>query len=276
MRRPRWLGLGYAVGGADPGSRRGPGRSLAPQAIHRHLSWSTQEQTVPACFATLRADFWQIRRQLALWRAGHALPVVIGGDHSVAIATWQGVANRGPIGLLWIDAHLDAHTPASSHSKRLHGMPLAALLGLSRQGFGGLVSRRAVDPKYCTVIGVRSFEPEERRHLESLGVTVIDDATWRRDRRGILRRAWQRVARCPNGVGISLDLDVLDPRYSRGTAVPVPGGPNPRDLAEALARLPGRHRLLAIEITEYTPGRDRRHRTKAALAMLIKGLLSAR
>ena len=96
------------------------------------------------------------------------LPCVIGGDHSCAGGTWTGVARtlQGELGLIWIDAHMDSHTPGTSHTGRLHGMPLAWLLGQDDDALYGL-SSGLLEPQHVCLIGVRSYEPEEKERLRA-------------------------------------------------------------------------------------------------------------
>ena len=105
-----------------------------------------------------------------------ALPLVLGGDHIVGAGTWRGVARalapRGKLGLIWIDAHLDAHTPQTTHTGNIHGMPLAALLGIGDETLTGLPGPH-LDPAHVTIIGARSWEPEELKLLQKLGVKIF-------------------------------------------------------------------------------------------------------
>src|SRR5262245_4516747 len=190
-------------------------------------------------------------------RAG-SLPLVLGGDHSCAMGTWRGVAEAaaGSIGLLWIDAHLDAHTPHTSHSGRLHGMPLAALLG---QGGDALCARgAAVAPEHVCVIGVRSYEPEEAALLAALGVRVypmheVED----RGLPEVLAEALARVSNGTVGYGITLDLDVLDPADAPAVTTPAPDGFRAGALVSALTQVTRSATPLAVEIVEYEPHLDR-------------------
>jgi ornithine--oxo-acid transaminase len=189
-------------------------------------------------------------------RAG-ATPLVLGGDHSSAMGTWRGIAEaaRGPIGLLWIDAHLDAHTPETSHTGRLHGMPLAALLG---QGGDALcVERAAIAPEHVCVIGVRSFEPEEAALLTALGVRVyLMHEIAQRGLETVLDEALARVRRGTVGYGVTLDLDAIDPADAPGVTTPVPRGLRAAALLPALDALVRAAPPLAVEIAEYDPQRD--------------------
>jgi ornithine--oxo-acid transaminase len=212
-----------------------------------------EEQTVDA---VARVCARLARAVAAAVRAG-ATPLVLGGDHSCAMGTWRGVAKaaRGPVGLLWIDAHLDAHTPATSHTGRLHGMPLAALLG---QGGDALcVEAAALAPEHVCVVGVRSFEPEEAALLAALGVRVHPmREIVARGLETVLEEALARVRRGTAGYGITLDLDAIDPADAPGVTTPVPQGLRAAELIPALEAIARAAPPLAVEIAEYDPLAD--------------------
>jgi ornithine--oxo-acid transaminase len=216
----------------------------------------------------------------ATMREGHR-PLVLGGDHSCAMGTWRGVAAaaEGPIGLLWIDAHLDAHTPQTSYTGRLHGMPLAALLGQAADDL--CVTEAVLAPEHVCVIGVRSFEPEEAALLAALGVRVYPMPEI--ESRGldtVLAEAHARVCNGTVGYGITLDLDAIDPADAPGVTTPVARGLRGGLLAAALAALGEHAAPLAVEIVEYEPNLDRGGATarlieELAAAMLCGGTMHA-
>jgi ornithine--oxo-acid transaminase len=204
------------------------------------------------------------------------IPIVVGGDHSSAIGTWTGVGRalreRGALGLIWIDAHLDAHTPETSRSGALHGMPLACLLGHGEPDLIELVGDRRLAPEHLCVIGVRSFEAEEARLLQSLGVRIFFmDEVLRRGLPAVMRDASAIVAKGTAGFGVSLDLDAIDPADAPGVGTPVQGGLAGYEVVNALAALYDRPGLCAVEIAEYNPARDHDRTT----AQLIEGLMEA-
>ena len=189
--------------------------------------------------------------------------VVIGGDHSCAIGTWSGVASairdQGPLGMVWIDAHMDSHTPSTSPSGALHGMPLACLLGYGDPALTGLIyPGPKLLPEHVCLIGVRSFEEEELRLLERLGVRVIHMQEVQHS--GLAAAIGQalRIARHHTaGFGISLDLDAIDPSDAPGVGTPEPGGLCGRELVDCLASVADATDLLGIEMAEYNPRQDR-------------------
>jgi len=211
-----------------------------------------------------------------------ALPVVLGGDHSCAVGTWGGVAAAlgGPLGLVWIDAHMDAHTPASSHSGMLHGMPLARLLGHgarrgARPGAGHERARRrgTIAPRHVCLVGVRSYEPEEAALLAELGVRVIFMREV--EEQGLDRALDEALAiACAGtaGYGITLDLDAIDPDDAPGVSVAVGDGLPAAALRRVLAARALDPRLAALELVEYNPYRDADGRTGRLAESLVADL----
>lgn len=291
MRKPVLLGAAFSAGGAHPGSRHGAAslhQYLKRQrhALARQLRWAgvIQERTAyaslwPHGVRALTERSKRLRNKVNFLRKSSHLPIVIGGDHSCAIGTWAGIANATakPIGLLWIDAHFDAHTPDTSVTKRLHGMPLAVLLGEGDTSLLALTKPPAISPLYCAVIGVHSFEPGEPERLQRLGVFVRTRQDIRRQGLAtVLNEAWRHVAQAPGGFGVSLDLDVLEPVLAPGVSVPERGGLSPTSLIRLLYRQPYKHRLRGIEIAELNPQHDPAQRTRRLAAQLITAIFNKR
>lgn len=211
-------------------------------------------------------------------RAGE-MPLVIGGDHSVAIGTWSGVArvlNATP-GLLWIDAHLDSHTPASSYSGAIHGMPLACLLGQGDRRLLGIgLPGAQVAAAHTAVLGSRSYEAEEKAFLMRQGVRIFDSGEIAaRGFRPCLDDALAIVAAAPAGFGVTLDLDAIDPVWAPGVGSPEPEGLSATEAVAAMVRLAGHAGLRALEIVEYNPDRDEHGRTARIIAALIDAYVEA-
>jgi ornithine--oxo-acid transaminase len=206
------------------------------------------------------------------------LPLVLGGDHTCAVGTWTGLRHTlsGPLGLIWIDAHMDSHTPRTTPSGALHGMPLAHLLGQGDfDGVRAFETRAVVLPQHVCVIGVRSFEAEEAALLSRLGVRVYHmDEIRSRGLDAVFHEALEHVQRGTTGFGISIDVDALDPAEAPGTTTPVGGGLTTVELAHALAGIKGNPRLLAVEVAEYNPHRDRNWATAQAVGELLSALLT--
>lgn len=187
---------------------------------------------------------------------------VYGGDHSCAIATWSGVwkarHHEGDIGLIWIDAHMDSHTPESSHSGAIHGMPLATLLGYGDKRLcqvGGASTK--LKPENVCLIGVRSFENEEAALLKKLGVRIYHiDECKEKGLHQVIPEAVKLVSANTVGYGISIDLDAVDPNDAPGVGSPEKGGLDAQELKAVLKNLPREKPLLGLEIAELNPSRD--------------------
>jgi len=202
---------------------------------------------------------------------------VFGGDHSCAMGTWSAVAHanrhRGDIGLLWIDAHMDCHTPNTSKTQNIHGMPLAHLLGEGNPELVNLFDNKpAVRPENVCLIGIRSYQPEEKAVLERLGVTVFYmDDIHQYGIKNILEKAYAIVNQSTCGVGISIDLDAIDPSDAPGVSCPAVRGISGSDLVSGLENLVLNQNFLGLEIAEYNPIRDIDNKT----TQLIMDLFSA-
>ena len=212
--------------------------------------------------------------------ARDAFPLVLGGDHSCAIGTWSGVASairpRGRLGLIWVDAHMDAHTPATSPSAALHGMPLACLLGHGEPSLVALMEGSPLAANDVCLVGVRSFEPDEAELLSRLGVRVFSgDEVDRRGLAEVMAEAREIVTRNTTAFGITIDLDVIDPAEAPGVGTPVPWGIECAALAHALAAVSSDPRLAAAEIAEYNPHADKDGHTAHVAVELAAALLGA-
>jgi ornithine--oxo-acid transaminase len=282
----RIVGVASGLGAESPGCGDGPAR-LRLAGVDAHLAargltinWGEILFPDAAPDEATTAAVCRLCSRLARTVSGTlrtgALPLVLGGDHSCAMGTWRGVAEaaEGPVGLLWIDAHLDAHTPDSSHTGRLHGMPLAALLG---QGGDQLCVERAVlAPEHVCVIGVRSFEPEEAALLAALGVRVYPmREIARRGLPAVLDEALARVRRGTVGYGVTLDLDAIDPADAPGVTTPIARGLRAAALLPALEALVRDAPPLAVEIVEFDPHRDAGGATAELVERTAAALLGA-
>jgi arginase len=205
-------------------------------------------------------------------------PLVLGGDHACAAGTWRGVSRaaeaNGRIGLLWIDAHMDSHTPATSETGNLHGMPLAALLGHGDPRLAG--ERPALSPRHVCLIGVRSFEAGEAALLDRLGVRVFGmREIERRGFAAVLADGLEIVREAEGGFGLSLDVDALDPRDAPGVTVPEAQGIRAADLLAACVRIGEEPGLLGAEFVEYNPLADHAGQTARLVVELVVTLLDA-
>lgn len=200
------------------------------------------------------------------------LPIVLSGDHAVAEGAWRGMAavcNCQP-GLLWIDAHLDAHTLLTTPSGNPHGMPLAALLGCLPNPWNQATAVIAAD-RSC-VFGARSHETGELDLLQGQGVRIYTMAEIRQ--RGFVTcfaEALARVRSPAHPWGISLDLDAIDPSQAHGVNTPVAGGLDGLELKRALQGLAHDEQFIGFEVSEYNPVRD----ADGLSALWVQDLLAA-
>jgi arginase len=194
---------------------------------------------------------------------GH-FPVIIGGDHSIAVGTWNGVGcflsyqSPKPLGLIWIDAHMDAHTPQTTPSGAWHGMPLAALLGYGIKELTELKrSMPILSPQHLCLIGIRSFEEGEAKLLDSLNVRIFFmEEVKKRGFETVLREAVDYVSKETVGYGVSLDIDVIDASEVPGTGTPVPGGISAQELLQGIRLFANDPQLKALELVEFNPYLD--------------------
>lgn len=202
-------------------------------------------------------------------------PVVIGGDHTVAIGTWSGMIRalnaHKKFGLIWIDAHMDSHTPQTTPSQAIHGMPLAALMGYGELELTQIDKDGPfLDPQHVVLIGVRSFEEGEAALLKKLKVKIyfIEEV---RDRglACILQEAIDKVSEHTQGFGISIDLDALDPSVVPGVGSPEPDGILPQNVYQALSTINTYNKLKGLEIAEYNPTRDINHATAHVIQEIL-------
>ena len=202
--------------------------------------------------------------------------VVLGGDHSSAIGTWSGVYDAihpsEELGLIWLDAHMDSHTPETTLSGRIHGMPLAALLGY---GYPALTSilhdAPKIKPENLCLIGVRSFEQGEEALLKRLNVRIyFIEEVKQRGFKNVLQEALSIVSQNTSRYGLSLDLDVLDPQDVPGVDVKEPDGIAASDLLATIPTLFSDPRLIGLEIAEFNPSQDRKQCTEKLIVDLLK------
>jgi arginase len=205
---------------------------------------------------------------------------VVGGDHSCAIGTWSGVyaALRKPIGLIWIDAHMDSHIPATTPSGNIHGMPLAALLGHGNPLLANvLVNAPKLQPEHICLIGVRSFEKGEEELLKELKVRIFFmDEIEKRGLDDVMQEAMQIVTQGTAGYGISIDIDAIDPQDAPGTGVAEENGIRASDLCQALQIVGQQANFLGAEIAEFDPHRDKDQITEKLIPKLVGAIMSGK
>ncbi|MBC7917054.1 MAG: arginase [Rhodoferax sp.] len=280
------VGEGASDGGCKWGATalREHGVQQALAATGRIVTWGENVTAMPTA-ASSRLDAIENFSARLATSVEHALrqkhqPLVIGGDHSCAVGTWSAVANNlrplGRLGLIWIDAHLDAHTPDTSDSQAPHGMPLAALLGHGSDGMTSLYGWKGkLQPSDVVVIGARSYEPAEVDLLAKLNVRVMFmEEVLERGFAACFAEARELVQRNTMGWGISFDLDGLDPQDAPGTGTPVETGIRLADALQVLEGVSQDPRFVAMELTEYNPLKDFGGRTAQAATQLVCATLA--
>jgi arginase len=206
-----------------------------------------------------------------------AFPLVLGGDHSVALGTLGGMASvHGIGGVLWIDAHSDINTPETSPSGNVHGMALAAALGLAGHGFeSDIWPLPSVDPKRVALVGTRLLDDGERRLLREAGVRVFTMSEV--DRIGIERAVRESLDRISGAgfVHVSLDMDALDPEVAPGVGTPVLGGLTYREAHLAMELVAESGVAHSLEVVEVNPILDRENTTATTAVELVASALGA-
>ena len=205
-----------------------------------------------------------------------AIPLVLGGDHSIAIGSIaaQSIHHRAknlPVGVVWIDAHADMNTPESSPSGNIHGMPLGVCLGRGAKELTAIAGGpAALDPRHVALVGVRDLDAEERRIVKASGVRCYTMSEI--DERGIavcLDEAFARATEGTAGVHLSFDLDGVDPEYAPGVGTPVPGGLTYREAHLACEKAAHTGKLLGMDLVELNPVLDEGNRTAKLAVELI-------
>jgi arginase len=209
-----------------------------------------------------------------------ALPVVLGGDHSIAVGSAAGVASfyrkrREKIGIIWLDAHADSNTPETSPSGNIHGMPLAALLGHGARELTHIAGfAPKVLPEHTVIIGARSVDPGEREFIKSLGIRVYTMTEL--DERGmaeVIEEAVEVATLNTAGVHLTMDMDFIDPFYAPGVGTPERGGATYRESHLAMEKIADSGRVLSVELTELNPLFDTANQTAQLAVELILSAL---
>jgi arginase len=211
---------------------------------------------------------------------GGELPIILGGDHSIAIGSVSGVASfyraRGEsVGLIWFDAHADMNTPETTPSGNIHGMPLAVLFGRGAPELTGIEGfSPKLDPRLCVHVGARDVDPGEREMIRELGVRFI---TMREiDERGMSACMDEAIAiarRAPAGYVVTLDIDALDPGDAPGSGTVVRGGLTYREAHLAMEKIAEAGGALSLEVVEINTALDVNNRTaELGVELICSGL----
>lgn len=196
------------------------------------------------------------------------IPVVLGGDHALAAGSIAGAAAhfaaRGErIGVVWVDAHGDLNTPATSRSGNVHGMPLAALLGHGDKEMAGIGGAEpALQARNVALVGLRDLDDDERRHIRKWNLSAFTmRALDERGVRSVLEEAIALATRDAAGLWVSFDMDVIDPDEAPGVGTPVAGGITYREAHLAMEMFADSGKLVGLDVVEVNPVLDERNRT---------------
>lgn len=236
--------------------------------------------TVRAFLPAITATCTELARVTADAIDSGAVPLTVGGDHSIAAGSIAGAAaalsRRGQrLGVIWLDAHGDANTPASSASGNIHGMPLAHLLGHGDPLFAGISAtlggpNPAILPGHVALVGVRDLDEPERQHLREWGVTTFTmRAIDERGLRAVMQEALAIAGHETGGVHVSMDLDWVDPVHAPGVGTPVAGGATYREAHLAMEIVADSGRLTSLDVVEVNPVLDTQNRTAELAAGLV-------
>ncbi len=214
-------------------------------------------------------------------------PLVLGGDHSIALGSIRGAARHNPagtfgkIGVIWIDAHADFNTAETTPSGNIHGMPLAALCGFGDSRlvnlWGGADTAPVLDPERVAVVGVRDLDEGEKKNLRKAGVLVM--GMDHIDRVGMFKtmeKALAQISKNVDGIYLSFDVDALDPRHAPGVGTPVTGGLTYREAHLACEMVAETGKLVGMDLVEVNPILDVQNQTAVLAVELAVSALGRR
>jgi arginase len=290
------IGVPLDLGASRPGARLGPAvmrnAGLAAQLQSLRLSVTDAGDVAvpvagsagdadggpgrPKNVAPVREANLNVSQAVAVALEHQSFPVILGGDHSLAVGALCGAARvKGPQGVIWIDAHADLNTAQSSPSGNIHGMSFAAALGLVEDIFGPpAFALPAADVTRCVLVGVRELDPQERQTIRERGIACFTMSDV--DRLGmaaVMERAITHAARGPHSVHVSFDIDCLDPALAPGTGTPVRGGLTYREAHLAMEMLFESGVADSLEMVEVNPLLDEHNMTAKLANELICSLL---
>lgn len=234
------------------------------------------------------------RKELVLWHGRHfrdavketlrdgALPITIGGDHSMAAASIAALARaykaHGRIGVLWIDAHADINTPETSPSQALHGMPIAALLGMGDPDFAALGGQDepSLKPENICYIGLRDVDAGETEYMQKLGIKAFDmNDIHAKGLAAVMEEGCRYLTRHADHLFLDLDVDGLDPADAPATGTPVAGGIKKDGFLPVLEDIVKRYDFAGFEIAEYNPTLPDKETTRRTVHEVLAAILRA-
>ena len=254
--------------------------TLGIKFLGKHDLLNTKEKTLPLVEEGLK----RLSNHIKLSIDNGYIPVVIGGDHSSAIGTWSGTvaALKTPrkFGLLWLDAHMDAHTYKTSHKGKWggwwHAQPISALIGHGLPEFiniGGTDVK--LDPQHISLIGVHSFEPEEEAFVKKHNIRVYHlEEVIQRGFKEVYLEALNRATKGTNGFGLSIDLDFFDPSEAPGVSAPEDKGMSSAEVLPVIRGIARNPMFKAMEIAEFNPHKDKNDKTRILIEKIIENVFS--
>lgn len=216
----------------------------------------------PKHLAEMLASSANIADRVSNVLAADEFPVILGGDHAIAIPTFSAIASHyheqgTEVGLIWLDAHADINTPETSPSGNIHGMPLATLLGHGNAQLTGLLGwLPKLKPNFLAHIGARDVDPGERAFIEKFGISHQFFTMSDIDKRGMaacVEDAINIASQASGGYSVTLDVDMIDPRFAPGSGTLVRGGTTYREAHLALEMIAADGRMVSFEIVEVNP-----------------------
>jgi len=280
------IGVALGIGAGNPGCHEGPLAVYDDPTLFESLpldiNWSAmiesaQDASKLQAMPYIAHACTEVANKVSKATQTNQFFGTIGGDHSCAIGTWSGAAyalrEKGDLGLIWVDAHMDSHTNETSETGNIHGMPVAALLGHGDKQLTQILDKYPkLLPQNICLIGIRSFEAKEQALLNELGVQVYyADEVNARGVHSVLAEALKQVTANTVKFGISIDLDGIDPTHAPGVGTPVGDGICGDSLLDALSMIQSHPDFIGFEIAEFNPSLDLEQKT----LLLIRNIIAA-
>jgi len=292
MRTLKCIGAAQGWGTNENGCKDGPDaldetlQSASLPSFHHILRPDTfvpDKVDFDESFAHVHAFNTALAEEIKSTVEQNLFPLIIGGDHSIAMATWSGVTTalhaEQQFGLIWIDAHMDAHTPETRAKGKWGGMyhaqPVTALHGMGQAEICKYINDTPkLAAEHFSLIGVRSYESGEKENLEKLGVRIFYmDEVNERGFEQCFEEAQSRAKTGTKGYGVSFDLDSIDPDQAPGVGTWEPDGLQADDVIAAMQGLINDSHLKALEIVEYNPHRDAQRQTLDIIERFLNSFL---
>ena len=254
--------------------------TLGIKFLGKHDLLNTKEKTLPLVEEGLK----RLSNHIKLSINNDYIPIVIGGDHTSAVGTWSGAVNalnaQRKFGLLWLDAHMDAHTHKTSHQGKWggwwHAQPLSALIGHGLpelKNIGGAFVK--LDPQHISLIGVHSFEPEEEAFVKKHNIRVYYfEEVIQRGFKEVYLEALERATNGTVGFGLSIDLDFFDPSEAPGVSSPEDKGMKAAEVLPIIRATARNPLFKAMEIVEFNPHKDKKDKTRILIEKIIENVFS--